>query len=464
MSDHDEVNEGAGGADDLTAAPQELAAEGSEAAEPAFEGAPADAVLATTPEAASASGAEQPEVVADVVAAAAGASSAAGLASDDDDERAAVAYGWTYLAVLATIFGVVALLAFSCDSDTPESTTPVATTAPADDTATVAEAATPVALSFVVADGVVTLTGAVPDEGARQQLVDAAAARYGEGNVVDQLTIDEGTTLTGGSITTTGSAVDGDPNPAGLQADLVASLGLTDGGVDVTYEVAPLTPVDAEAALSAGTVVLTGELPDQASIDAVIAAAEGVWGAENVDGSGLVIGDVTWAQGQIRVTGSVDAGDTRGDEFAAALAAASSGATIDTSGLTVDTGAEALARSEEQLRAALEANPILFETGSAEIDPASDEIITQAAAAINAAGGINVEVVGHTDDQGGEAANEQLSAARADAVVARLIELGVDEARLTSRGAGESEPIVENDSDENRARNRRIEFSFEGAA
>lgn len=427
MSDHDEVNEDAGGAGgDVTAAPEALAVEAQEAADAA-----AVATAVSTKD------------------------------DEDDEERAAVAYGWTYLAVLAVIFGVVALLAFSCDSDEVASTTPVATTT-VDNAATATESGTamPVALSFIVADGTVTLTGAVPDEGARRQLVEAAIARYGEGNVIDELEIDEETTLTGGSITTSGSAVDGDTNADDLQAELVSALGLTDGGVDVSFEAAPLVPVDAEAALSAGTVVLTGELPDQEAIDSVTAAAEAVWGAENVDGSGLSIGEVTWAEGQIRVTGSIDAGDTRGDDFAAALAAGVAGAAIETSGLAVDSGPEALARSEAQLEAALQADPILFALGSTEIDPASDEILTRAAAAINAAPGVAVEIVGHTDDQGGEAANETLSANRAEAVLNRLVELSVDAERLTSRGAGESDPIVANDSDENRAKNRRIEFNF----
>ncbi len=438
MSDHDEVNGGAEGVDGEVAEPVEVADTGTN---------------------------DTGEVVvaADVVAAGAAASALA-TTVEDDEERRAVGYGWTYLTVLGVIFAAIAFLSFSCDPDETESTmatTP--TTAPDAGAADTGADATPVELAFTVADDTVTLTGAVPDEGARRQLVDLATARYGEGNVVDSLTIDENTTLTGGTITTSGTATDGDPNPQGLQSDVAAALGLTESGLDVSFEAAPVVSVDAEAALSAGSVTLTGVLPDQASIDSMTAAAEGVWGVDNVDASGLSIGDVTWADGVVRVTGSIDAGDTRGDAFATALAAAAAGADIDVSGLTIDTSADALARSEEQLRIALEANPILFALGSSEIDPASDEILAQAAAAINAAPGINVEVVGHTDDQGGEAANESLSAARAEAVVARLVELEVDEERLTARGAGEAEPVADNTTEEGRAANRRIAFEFEGA-
>ncbi len=448
MSDHDEVNGGAESADGEVAEPVEVAATGAGSGGNDTGGNDAGEVVA-----------------ADVVAAGAAAGALASTV-EDDEERRAVGYGWTYLTVLGVIFAAIAFLSFSCDPDEPESTmatTPTtATDSGAADTDTGAEA-TPVELAFTVADGTVTLTGAVPDEGARRQLVDLATARYGEGNVIDSLTIDENTTLTGGTITTSGTATDGDQNPQGLQSDVAAALGLTESGLDVSFEAAPVVSVDAEAALSAGSVALTGVLPDQASIDSMTAAAEDVWGADNVDASGLTIGDVTWADGVVRVTGSIDAGDTRGDAFATALAAAAPGADIDVSGLTIDTSADALARSEEQLRIALEANPILFALGSSEIDPASDEILAQAAAAINAAPGINVEVVGHTDDQGGEAANESLSAARAEAVVARLVELEVDEERLTARGAGEAEPIADNTTEEGRAANRRIAFEFEGA-
>ena len=85
------------------------------------------------------------------------------------------------------------------------------------------------------------------------------------------------------------------------------------------------------------------------------------------------------------------------------------------------------------------------------------------AEALNAIPDISVEVVGHTDDAGPEAENQALSLQRAEAVVARLGELGVDTARLTARGEGESQPLVPNDTPEQREQNRRIEFRIVGA-
>ncbi|MEZ5343688.1 MAG: OmpA family protein [Acidimicrobiales bacterium] len=203
----------------------------------------------------------------------------------------------------------------------------------------------------------------------------------------------------------------------------------------------------------------------QAAIDSVVATATDTWGADNVDSSGLVIGEnLTLEGGTMTVSGSVDAGDTRASDFAAAIENAVSGLTADAAGVTVDTSPAALARAEEKLTAALVAEPILFDTGSANISAESDAILERVAAAINAAPGINVEVVGHTDDQGSGAINTALSADRASAVLDRLVELGVDGDRLTSSGKGEAEPIADNTTEEGRAANRRIEFLFEGAA
>lgn len=379
---------------------------------------------------------------------------------EEGDRRAGAAYaGWAYLAFLFGLFVVLALIAYGCDEDNAALDTSAATTSTIDSgTADLS----PVALVFAVDGDQVTLRGAVPDEGARQQLIDLAEARYGDGNVVDELTIDNGTTLEDGTLSITGTTVDGDEGPEGLQADALAALGLSTDAFDVEFETVELTPIDGEVAVAADSVVLSGVLPNQDTVDALVGAAEDTWGAENVDAAGLSVDPMyTTVGGQIRMTGSTDVGDARVGSFLT-RAEADLGVAVDNS-VDIDSSAEALGRLEDRLKERLAANPILFATGSADIDPESDAILQEAADAINAAPGIAVEIVGHTDDQGAEARNQELSEERANAVLDRLVELGVDAERLEARGAGEAEPVADNETDEGRAANRRIAFEFEGA-
>jgi OOP family OmpA-OmpF porin len=69
-----------------------------------------------------------------------------------------------------------------------------------------------------------------------------------------------------------------------------------------------------------------------------------------------------------------------------------------------------------------------------------------------------LEVNGHTDSDGRDTYNQRLSEARANAVRTYLIEGGVDALRVRARGFGETEPIADNETDEGKALNRRIEF------
>lgn len=71
---------------------------------------------------------------------------------------------------------------------------------------------------------------------------------------------------------------------------------------------------------------------------------------------------------------------------------------------------------------------------------------------------LKVEISGHTDDQGADAYNQQLSQKRAKAVADYLISKGVDAKRLKEVGLGSKRPIRPNDSEDNRQMNRRIEF------
>lgn len=405
------------------------------------------------------------EIEAGVAAAGEGSavvSAVAEAGEDGGDRRAAAAYGgWAYLTFLFALFLALALIAYACDDDDSSADSsldaPVTTT-----TEAATSALTPVELEFSVDGDQVTLRGAVPDEGARAQLVELAIARYGDENVVDELTIDPGTTFTDGTVSVVGTTVVGDDGPEGLQADVTLALELTGSAFDVSFEEIELTPIDVEAAVATASVTLSGVVPDQETVDGMVVAAAGIWGPTNVDGSGLMVDPLyTMAGGTVRITGTSDAGDTRVAEFAAVVGSAY-GVTVDNQS-EVDTSSDALARLEERLREALAANPINFATGSAEIDPSSDAILEEVAAVINATPGVPVEVVGHTDDQGAAEANQELSEARAQAVVDRLVELGVDADRLTARGAGEEEPIAENDTAEGRAQNRRIAFEFEGA-
>ena len=71
---------------------------------------------------------------------------------------------------------------------------------------------------------------------------------------------------------------------------------------------------------------------------------------------------------------------------------------------------------------------------------------------------VKVEIAGHTDNKGGNAYNQKLSELRAKAVYDYLVAHGVDPARISYRGYGETKPLLPNTSEANMEKNRRIEF------
>ncbi|MDX9759211.1 MAG: OmpA family protein [Bacteroidota bacterium] len=101
---------------------------------------------------------------------------------------------------------------------------------------------------------------------------------------------------------------------------------------------------------------------------------------------------------------------------------------------------------------------INFETNSANITPDSEPILRRAYNTLRTNPELRVEVQGHTDDVGSNTANQRLSERRANAVRDYMVQAGIDQNRMTARGYGEDQPLVPNDSPENRARNRRIQF------
>jgi outer membrane protein OmpA-like peptidoglycan-associated protein len=103
-----------------------------------------------------------------------------------------------------------------------------------------------------------------------------------------------------------------------------------------------------------------------------------------------------------------------------------------------------------------------FRTGSAEIDPVSHSILDQVALTMKANKQIErVRVEGHTDDTGPRDLNMKLSQQRAESVRRYLISRGVSPDRLTAKGYGPDDPVIDEKTEAARAKNRRVEFIVE---
>ena len=101
---------------------------------------------------------------------------------------------------------------------------------------------------------------------------------------------------------------------------------------------------------------------------------------------------------------------------------------------------------------------ILFAPASAKFREGSFPVLTRLAHTANRCPETRIEIAGHTDSDGSRKFNEFLSLRRARSVVKYLAEKGVTKDRLSAIGYGEARPIVPNTNDENKAKNRRIEF------
>ena len=99
-----------------------------------------------------------------------------------------------------------------------------------------------------------------------------------------------------------------------------------------------------------------------------------------------------------------------------------------------------------------------FEFGSAKLTPESVPTLNDLVDILKAYPSVQVKLEGYTDNVGDAAENKKLSLARADATKEIMVTSGIDAGRITTAGYGEERPIASNDTEEGRAKNRRLEL------
>ena len=109
-------------------------------------------------------------------------------------------------------------------------------------------------------------------------------------------------------------------------------------------------------------------------------------------------------------------------------------------------------------RATLGENRIHFATGKFDIPSGAEAVLSDVAKAMKDYPNWTVRIEGFTDHVGSKSFNKKLSQDRANSVMNWLIDHGVNKNRLSAKGYGESRPVADNDSEDGRAQNRRVEI------
>lgn len=109
---------------------------------------------------------------------------------------------------------------------------------------------------------------------------------------------------------------------------------------------------------------------------------------------------------------------------------------------------------------AFKLDKVYFNLGQAVVLQESQEQLNNLAEYLRENPELKIQIEGHTDNQGDPAANQKLSLDRAFNVRQYLIDKGVDGKRIRFRGYGSTQPVSPNDTEENRSRNRRVEYKI----
>lgn len=105
-----------------------------------------------------------------------------------------------------------------------------------------------------------------------------------------------------------------------------------------------------------------------------------------------------------------------------------------------------------------DAGSVLFAFDKSDLTPAAQSQLDEVMPRLQSPDVTSIKVIGHTDSKGSDAYNQALSERRASSVAAYLLGMHVAPNKITSEGRGESEPVADNETEEGRAKNRRVEL------
>ena len=259
----------------------------------------------------------------------------------------------------------------------------------------------------------------------------------------------------------------------------------TDVHVDLNSPQSPASPAAVAPAprhfdyvftASGDSIELTGEVPSKqvrsdleqeaerhfSEVNNRLEIADGVARSENSPArtrglatlKGLVSGTATYKDGTLSVVGVADS-DVHERESRKRFASEPADAQLGK--ISIERAVTEADRCENTLSEILSKTKLRFQTASARLHPDNKGLLARLAKVVRTCPGALV-IEGHTDSNGAEDSNQKVSLARAKAVRASLISLGISRERLSTKGHGEAQPTATNDTPAGRAQNRRIEI------
>jgi outer membrane protein OmpA-like peptidoglycan-associated protein/osmotically-inducible protein OsmY len=300
----------------------------------------------------------------------------------------------------------------------------------------------PFTMTVSASNGTVTLSGYAPSPAAKVALVDAVKARLPGQRIDDRLEVANGA-------------------PEGWQRCAQAGLAglgrLSNGRIEMSGQALALSGATDNEALSQSLAADLQSGAAQACATNVRVSFTGVSAAEFKRRADAAAAKAAADEAAAKATAEAAAAAKAAAEAAAKAAQRSAAVTPPPAPSPSQARVEA-DTCQALLTKVRNEGVINFKRASADLDNRSNSTLDRIAGVMATCRSAAIEVQGHTDAEGTPERNANLSNRRALSVLDYLIKAGVDSSRLTAVGYGETRPVAPNDTNENRAKNRRIEF------